>query len=480
MPGSILVVEDNRVDARNLSQALLGGGFRVSIATTAHAALEELATSRFECVLLDKVLPDMDGLECLGIIRIRHPHVPVIIVTGHGSEDAVTQALRLEAADYLKKDGLWVGDVVERVCEGQRRWQLKHVGAAPVAQATMGTAARSAPTDEVRERYQRAGIIGDSEGMQQALRRAESAANSNARVLLRGETGTGKEVFARAIHDNGPRKRAPLVAVNCGGLAESLLEDDLFGHVAGAYTGAQSRRRGWFEEADQGTLFLDEIESASPRLQSALLRVLEDGVVLPLGGERTSAKKIDVRVIAATQCDLSALAEAGRFRSDLFYRLSVLTIQLPPLRERVEDIEPLVRHFIRVVAASAGGDELRYTPAAIERLQQDRWIGNVRELRNVIEALVASLEPGSVITPRELDPLLPRPAAANPRSLEGRALTSPELCASLARHHGFVKHVAEELGVSTKTVERHMKKFDLDWRSFRKGGQKSSPSPTDR
>jgi transcriptional regulator with PAS, ATPase and Fis domain len=258
------------------------------------------------------------------------------------------------------------------------------------------------------------GIVGRSRAIRQAIALAERAGQTTATVLLQGETGTGKELFARAIHDCGPRARGPFIVLNCAAVPETLLESELFGHLRGAFTGAERARRGLFEEAHGGTLFLDEVGETSPGVQGKLLRVLQSGEVRPLGSDRVH--RVDARVVAATNRDLNAEAAAGRFRADLFYRLSVLPLSLPALRERPEDIEDLALHFLRRLGAQEGRPPPAFGPQALELLRRHPWPGNVRELQNEIRRLVLTIAPGERVEPCSLSPWIGREGGPDRRT----------------------------------------------------------------
>jgi len=369
----------------------------VAAACSARDGLAHLAANPVDCVLLDYRLPDADGLECLRTIRQRHPDLPVVLITGAGSEEVAVEAMKLGASDYLVKHGKYLVTVPVVVREALGRRELERTAAHYRSALRSSRREASRLRRELRERYRLDGIIGESAAIEQALFLAERAAETRVTVLLEGETGTGKELFARAIHYHGPRARGPFLAQNCAALPEGLLESELFGHVRGAFTGAERARRGLFEEADGGTLFLDEVGEASPAIQAKLLRVLQDGEVRPVGGN--GERKVDVRVIAASNGDLGEAARERRFRPDLYYRLRVFPIRLPALRERRGDIRLLALHLLERISAREGKTLRGFDARALRLLERYPWPGNVRELENEIHRLVLCAEPGERITP---------------------------------------------------------------------------------
>jgi DNA-binding NtrC family response regulator len=399
MPASILLIEDNGDTARLISGALRSGSepFEVATVFSARDGLQHLAENPVDCVLLDYRLPDADGLGCLRQVRQAHPDVPVVVITGAGSEEVAVEAMKLGASDYLVKHGKYLLTVPVIVREALGRAELERAAARYRSALRSSRREVSRLRRELRERYRIDGIIGESAGIEQALFLAERAAQARVTVLLEGETGTGKELLARAIHYHGPRSRGPFLAQNCAALPETLLESELFGHVRGAFTGAERHHRGLFEQADGGTLFLDEVGEASPSIQAKLLRVLQDGEVRPVGA--TAPRKVDVRVIAATNRDLAEAARDGRFRRDLYYRLRVFPIRLPALRERREDIRLLAVHLLERLSAQEGKRLRGFDARALRLLERYPWPGNVRELENEIHRLVLCAEPGDRVTP---------------------------------------------------------------------------------
>src|SRR6516165_1406081 len=338
------------------------------------AATQQLAQEDFDVALLDIKMPDLSGLELLAAVKHRRPEVEVIMMTGHATVETALAAVKAGAYDYLTKPfedvelvARAVGKAAERKMLFDRNRELER-------------------KLSEREPGPGEGLVGSSPGIREVTRMIEAVAYSAATVLVTGESGTGKELVARALHARSPRRAQPFVALNCGALTETLLESELFGHVKGAFTGAQRDQRGLFDAADGGTIFLDEIGDIPLATQVRLLRVLQEGEIKRVGS--ADAVKVDVRVIAATHRDLPKLVKAGKFREDLFYRLNVINIPLPPLRERVEDVPLLAHHFLRRYAERLSKRVRSVSPEAIELLSGYRWPGNVRELENAIERAV--------------------------------------------------------------------------------------------
>ncbi len=368
---SILVVDDEQEIREGLELLLGSEGYRVFLAENAQQGLAALDREPVDLLLLDVALPDRNGLDLLREIRSKDPALPIILITAYGSIDMARQAFKAGALDYITKP--WSNDEL----------------LAQVAQAVEGRRLREENLllkRALKQRYNFPNIIGKSEQMQRVLDLVMQVAPSRSTVLITGESGTGKELIAKAIHAASPRAEKPFIAVNTGSMPVDLLESQLFGHVKGAFTSAVSSKKGLFEVADQGTIFFDEISTISHETQAKLLRVIQEREFMRLGGTETI--RVDVRILAASNVDLAALVRQGRFREDLFHRLNVISLQLPPLRDRKEDIPLLVQHFIERYCAENNKPLRRFTAQAMRVLMDYDWPGNVRELENAVERAV--------------------------------------------------------------------------------------------
>ncbi|MDP2275714.1 MAG: sigma-54 dependent transcriptional regulator [Archangium sp.] len=403
MPATVLVVDDERNILLTLSQALQLEGYHVELASGAKVALDVLAARPVDAVLMDVKMPDMDGLTALSKMRELKKELPVIMMSGHGTIDTAVKATQLGARDFLEK---------------------------PISRDRMLLALKNALEHQkvveelqtLRAEVGRFDMVGQGAAMQRIYALIQRAAPSEGRVLITGENGSGKELIARAIHQHSKRKTGPFVKLNCAAVPHELIESELFGHEKGSFTGAVSARRGKFELADGGTLFLDEVGDMPAQMQAKLLRVLQEGELERVGGTETI--KVDVRVIAATNKDLEAETQAGRFREDLYFRLNVVQLHSPPLRERREDLGPLIDAFLEESCRKNGRKTLRLLPEAMARMTAYDYPGNVRELRNLVERLAILCE-GPLVTGAEADALLPRrrtsPAASSAPVVEGAA-----------------------------------------------------------
>jgi DNA-binding NtrC family response regulator len=366
--GSVLVIDDEPVLQDVLSTLLCGAGFDVHGATTAADGLQQLREEEIDVVLLDLMLPDRPGLDLLPEIKSYDPHLPVVVITAYSSVETAIEAMQLGAFHYVPKPfkNEEVLHLVRRAAE-RRRLQVENL--------------------LLRSRLEGMGeIVGTSRRMQEVYELIRRAAPARSNILITGESGTGKELVARAIHRLSPRQEGPFVPVHTSAIPAELLESTLFGHVKGAFTGAVSSRKGLFEAAHRGTLFLDEVGTISGETQTKLLRVIQEREIRRVGG--VDARPVDVRLVAATNVDLWNEVQAGRFREDLYYRLNVITIDLPPLRDRREDIPLLVSHFLRTYADENQREVVGISPEAIDALTEYPWPGNVRELENAVERAV--------------------------------------------------------------------------------------------
>ncbi len=364
----ILVIDDDEVIREGLRRILTARNFAVTTSPSGYLGLERMNQKDFALVITDLKMPGMSGLEVLRQVRILHPAVPIIMITGYSTVDTAVEAMRNGAVDYLAKP--FTPEVItEKVRNALDR---KAVLLDDVFLHR-----------ELKEHHGFDGFIGESREMQRIYRRIMQVAPTDSTVLINGESGTGKELVAQAIHRNSLRRNAPFVAVDCTALAENLLESELFGHVKGSFTGAVQTKTGLFKVADGGTLFLDEISNLSLTTQAKLLRVLQERLVQPIGG--TQPQPIDIRLVGATNANLKAMVAAGTFREDLYFRLNIIPIDLPPLRERKGDLRLLIGHFLRKFSEELGKELRGVAPDALELLENYQFPGNVRELENLIE-----------------------------------------------------------------------------------------------
>jgi two-component system nitrogen regulation response regulator NtrX len=376
MAETILIVDDEPTILSSLSQVLLDENYQITTATSGHDALKQIAADLPDLVLLDIWMPEMDGLETLRRAREQAPNLLAMIMSGHGSIETAVKAIKLGAYDFIEKP-LSLENVTLRIRHAldQRRLEEEN----------------QKLRTKVERRFE---LVGTSPAMQRLRQLIETAGPTSGRVLIGGENGTGKELVARAIHMQSPRREKPFVAVNCAAIPETLIESELFGHERGSFSGATAMKRGQFEQADGGTLFLDEIGDMSLNTQAKVLRALQEQQFHRVGGAKLI--KVDVRVIAASNKNLVKEIEKGAFRDDLYYRLNVLPIEVPPLRERREDIPLLVRHFLLAHAEEQGLKVKDISQEALDALQTYDWPGNIRELRNLIERLMIMV-PGPVV-----------------------------------------------------------------------------------
>jgi two-component system response regulator AtoC len=476
--GQLLLVDDDRAVLYALSEVLRERGHHVTAVSSGKEALAVL--DQADAVLTDLAMPEMDGLQLLSAALARDATLPVVLLTAHGSERVAVSAMKAGAYDYLRKpfDIDEVAVVMERALE-TRRLRIEN---------------RRLSAERVLGRR----IVGESAAMRRLLDAAALVARRDVTVLVRGETGTGKEFLTAFLHVNSPRCNRPLVRFNCAAIPAELAEAELFGHARGAFTGAHAARRGFFAEADGGTLVLDEIGELPVAIQAKLLRVLQEGEIQPVGSGRI--EKVDVRIVASTNRDLAAESAAGRFREDLYYRLAVVELVVPPLRDRREDIPALASEFCRRYADKFELDQLRLAPALVDALARADWPGNVRQLENTI-ARLAALSPGGEVAVSEFDPSAtsgatprpppiaapsdaapasdPAPSDEEPASAEGggpslreqvEAFERNVIARALAAAAGNQSETARRLGVSRVTLIDKLKKYGLS-----ASGRRSSP-----
>jgi two-component system nitrogen regulation response regulator NtrX len=433
----ILVIDDDAGIRESLRMTLEYDGYDVAGAATGQEGLALVEREAPDLVLLDVKMPGMDGLDVLTRLHSMHEALPVVMISAHGTPSSAVEAIRKGALDFLEKP-----------FESTDRLRVTIQNA--LEQARLRDENRSLKR-AVEVRHQ---MIGDSGALKQVMAAIGRAAPTNATVLITGESGVGKELVARTIHRNSLRSRERFVQVNCAAIPEELIESELFGHEKGSFTGATEKQIGKFEQADRGTIFLDEVGDMSAKTQAKVLRVLQEGEVERLGSARTI--KVDVRVIAATNKDLEAEIEKGNFREDLYFRLSVIPIKVPPLRERRDDIPALVRHFADLFSRENNRRAQRFTPAALDAMQKARWKGNVRELRNTVERLLI-MTPGDSIDVDDLrDIVRPDTRPAVPAESPSGNNTAPGTLREfkeLAERKFLVEKLRENAWNISKTAE---------------------------
>jgi len=452
MKPRILVTEDDNVQREIITEILLQANYAAESVSTGENAVARVKDHSYDVLLTDMRMPSMDGLELLRQVKRLRPDIEVVVMTAHATVETAVTAMKEGACDYLAKpfdkDELLV--VIDRTLE---RRSLRREN----------RQLRDLITDSVSL----GNIIGESPAMQQVFNIVRRAVPISSTVLILGESGTGKELVARHIHFAGPRKDRPFIVVNCAAIPDTLVESELFGHEKGAFTGAETSRPGKFEDADRGTLFLDEIGDMSLDSQAKLLRVLQDGVVERVGSSQQ--RKVDVRVIAATNQDLATLVDKGAFRQDLYYRLEVLPIRLPPLRDRLQDLPLLIQHFKAKLSAKLQKEAPAVESDVFEALRRYRWPGNVRELENTLEQLFVLND--DRLTVDDLPPKLRerKPETGNvtlpPGGLILEDLEQDLIRQALDRSGGSIKEAAELLGLTYKTLQYRLKKHEIDRKS---------------
>ena len=450
MSAVIFLVDDDDGSRDAMTRTLERVGYTLRPFPSAEEALERLADGdAVDAIVSDVRMPGMDGYEFLRAVRAEHPHLPFLLVTAYADVDDAVSALQEGADDYLTKP--------VKMQELRQRVQLQ-----------LERRVLSDENRRLRQRLEKSfgfeGIVGHSTAMERVLERARVAAPTRSTILVVGESGTGKELVANALHENSPRAGGPFVAINCGAIPGEILESELFGHEKGAFTGAHQRRIGLIERASGGTLFLDEISELSPDLQVKLLRVLEERHVMRVGG--ASQIPVDFRLVAATNRNLEEWVEQGRFRQDLFFRLKVVTLEIPPLRERREDIPLFVQHFLEIFNREFDREVRGVQPAVLTALKRHGWPGNVRELRNVIESMVLfarndeiGLEdlPAEYRATTQATDMSAQPTTWEPRLM---ADVERELILRTVNHtNGHRARAAELLGIGLRTLQRKLKEY---------------------
>ena len=455
----ILIIDDETVIREGIKQTMQLEGFHVEVAANGKIGLSKLQKDDFKVVVTDLKMPGMHGIEVLKTIRVLQPKVPVIIITGYATVDSAIEAMKNGAFDYLTKP-FTPEQIAEKINSAARQSELD----------------QSAPSEESEEIAESCdAFVGRSQQMQKVYKRILQVAPTNSTVLITGESGTGKELAARAIHNNSHRKEQPFVAVDCNSLPENLLESELFGHVKGSFTGATQTKPGLFSVANGGTLFLDEISNLSMTTQAKLLRVLQQREVTTIGG--TKATPIDIRLIAATNKGLEEMVDAGNFRDDLYFRLNIIPVELPPLRDRQGDTSLLINYFVRKFAEEIGKEVTGLVPEARIALENYHFPGNVRELENIIERAVVFAQ-GEQISRDDLElrgtdddiineidiPLNTEQLKENKRIARERAVEPVEkafVYAALERNNWNVTKAAEETGMLRPNFQAMLKKLGV-------------------
>jgi DNA-binding NtrC family response regulator len=459
----ILLVDDDPIICESLGCFLEMEGYQIDCVSTVEEARREIDRNHYRLVITDVHIPEEDGMELLRYVRATQPDLVVIVITGYGSIESAVEAMKQGAFEYLTKP---IIDDDVRIAVRRALSQQELI------------AENRQLKQQLHQRYSFESVLGRDHAMTKVFDVLHAAAESAATVLITGESGTGKSLIARAVHAHSPRRDGPFVEVACGALPETILESELFGHVKGAFTDAKHAKEGKFAAADGGTIFLDEIGTASPSLQIKLLRLLQEQQFEPVGSNET--RNVDCRVVLATNSDLREEVEAGRFREDLFYRVNVVTVELPPLRLRVGDIPLLAEHFLEAFVRENGKDIAGFSADAVNLLQRYPWPGNVRELENCVERAVVLCRQ-SLIGPDDLPPELletvdaprgdgemPDHRVAVSADLSGQTLDEvvaeserAVIVATLERNRGQRQTTADELGINRVTLYKKMKKHGL-------------------
>jgi two-component system response regulator HydG len=445
-PAHILVIDDDKAMRDACFQILSRQGYRVELAASAKQGLILLERLSFDTILLDLVMPDMDGLETLKKIKALDPEIQVIIITGYGTIQSAVESIKAGAFHFLSKP--FVPDdlrnLVSRALE-KRRLDLENLYL----------------RQELKSKDERNVLVFESDAMSRIMDMVARVAPTGSTVLITGESGTGKGLVARKIHQLSQRSRRPFITVDCGTLVETLFESELFGHVKGSFTGADANKVGKFELAQNGTLFFDEISNIGLEVQAKLLRAVEERKISKVGSHRVIT--VDVRIIAATNKDLTKSIKDGSFREDLFYRLNVVLIQMPPLRERKSDIPLLVQYFLEKYNARLRKDIRGISPEALDLMARHDWPGNVRELENTVERLVV-LSPGPYLEPADLvfAGTILTPAAESSAGVSLKDLERHHIIHTLQRYDGHKSETARALGIDRKTLREKLKRYNIE------------------
>ena len=445
MSKSILIVEDEETLRESVKRIFTKEGYLVEAVDSAERGLALLESTLFDVIISDIILPGMDGIEMLIKVREQLPDQIFIVVTAYASLDTSVKALRAGAYDYIMKP--IIHDEIKQVVKNalkQKSLQAENI----------------LLKREIAKEHDFSTIIGESQALKSILAEVRKVTDTRSNVLLLGETGTGKELFARVIHHNSSRRDMPFVPINCSAIPENLLETELFGHVRGAFTGAVASKKGLLEEADGGTVFLDEIGDMSLPLQAKLLRVIEDQVIRPVGS--TKGTKIDIRFITATNRDLRAAVRENAFREDLYYRINVISLQIPPLRDRKEDIRSLVRHYLDKYTHEMGKPVKDIAPAALDVMANYLWPGNVRELQNVVERAILIAD-GDTITPECLPEGIKGDGTFQEAAFESKLTIEDYTKAFIQRYQTQFneQQIADMLGITRKSLWEKRKKWGI-------------------
>lgn len=456
--GIIHIVDDEPIIHEILGDLLSSEGYELEISSTGEEALKKHSSQPFDLILLDLLMPGMDGLQVLKKIKKRDPTAVIIIITAYASVESAISAMKTGAYDYIQKP-FKHEDLLMTVKRALEHKKLQEENLRLKSQ--------------LQKKFSFNSIIGKSKLMNNVFETIKATSSSRSTILIQGESGTGKELVARAVHQNSNRSDYPFIVVNSGSLPPDLLESHLFGHVKGAFTGAVQQKEGLFEAADKGTIFFDEISTLNTETQAKLLRVMQDREFMRLGG--TSTIKVDVRVIAATNADLEELINQNKFREDLFYRLNVIKIELPPLRDRKEDIPLLVKHFLNIYSKENNKEIQEVSQDVMEILENYDWPGNIRELENLIERAVV-LTKTKIITRKNLPPsfLAPPQEKENTTSASAHMTLKEQMkhyqkkaiIDALKKANGVQKKASRFLGVKPTTLNEMIKRLDIDTRDI--------------